>query len=95
MPAITVTTPGATIGSFTAGSAPATQDFTLSGRSVALLGMTGTYPWKYSTDGTNYVSVAAGQAWTFPLLTGQNSTVTLTVQRDGGTDSVVTCWVAG
>lgn len=95
MPAITVTSPGATIGSFTAAAGAVTQDFLLSGRANALLGMVGTQPWKYSTDAVNFVSIAAGQTWILPLLTGQNSTVTITMQRDGASDSVVSCWVAG
>ncbi len=97
MPAITVTSPGQTIGSVTAGSAAAAQQFTLSERTVALIGLIGSQPWKYATDTAhaNYVTVPAGQAWIIPLLQGQNQSVDVWLQRAGAVDAVIDCWVAG
>jgi hypothetical protein len=95
MPAIIVTTPGATIGAFTAAAAAVAQLFTLADRANALVGMIGTNPWQYSTDGVNFVGVPAGVAWMVPVLSGQGTSLSLTVQRVGGADSVVSCFVAG
>jgi len=96
MPALIISSPGVVAGGFTAGVAAAQQDFTLSNRSVALIGLIGTEPWEWSSElaGT-YVPVAADTPWMLPVLTGQNSTKSYFFKRTGAVDSAITAWVAG
>jgi len=94
MPTSTLTSPGDVLAPFTAAAVAAPQDFT-SSRSNALVQLTGTEPWEFSSDGTNYAKVSANKGQLFPFLVGQGQTATWTFRRSGATDSIISVQVVG
>lgn len=95
MPDIAVTEPGDVLTPFTAVAVAAEQGFSLGTRANALIQISGTQPWAFSSDGTNFCNVAAGKGMLFPILTGQGSTKSWFFKRTGANDSVLSVQVAG
>lgn len=95
MPTISVSEPGDVLAPFTAGAAAAAQAFSCPARSNALLSISGTAPWAYSSDGVNFANIPAGVSCLFPLLAGQTVEREWQFKRTGGVDSILSIIVAG